>query len=93
MCVVSNVTDYWQNQPAIKPFTVTDDYRKVLDGVSRREFDELKRQVIELKELLVAAKKFDEKTGQPGCEMEDKVKLVKGVADALGVDMSKVFEQ
>ena len=90
MCVVSNVTDYWRQQPQIEPFT-TGDIHDLLGRVTRAEFDSLKKQVEELRELIIAAKKFDESTGQPNCEMAEKVELVKKFAEALGVDMSGVF--
>lgn len=40
---------------------------------SREEFETLKREVQELKKVLVAAKEYDDATGQPDCEMEEKV--------------------
>jgi cell division FtsZ-interacting protein ZapD len=58
-----------------------------IPGVSQEEFNKLKAELEELKKLLIAAKIFDEKTGQPHCEAEDKVALLKRVADALGVDI------
>ena len=45
----------------------------------------------ELKKLLLAAKGYDEKTGQPDCETDDKVALIKAVAEAVGVDFDSVF--
>lgn len=59
--------------------------------VSRADFDALKREVEEMKKLLLRAKKYDEETGQPDCEMEDKVALLKKVAQLVGVDLSEVF--
>jgi hypothetical protein len=58
-----------------------------IPGVSHNEFNRLKVELEELKKLLIAAKIFDEKTGQPHCEAEDKVELLKRVAAALGVDI------
>jgi hypothetical protein len=45
----------------------------------------------ELRKLLVAAKDFDVVTGQPDCEVDDKVALIKRLAELVGVDMSDVF--
>jgi hypothetical protein len=60
-------------------------------GVSRDEFEALKREVEEMKQLLLAAKRIDEITGQPDCETDDKVELLKRVAEAVGVDLEDVF--
>jgi hypothetical protein len=60
--------------------------------VGREEFDRLKNEVEELKVLLRAAKKFDEATGQPDCEVDEKVALIKRVAELVGVDMGDVFD-
>jgi hypothetical protein len=64
----------------------------VLPVVSRQEFDALKAEVESLKKLLRAAKIYDEETGQPDCEMDDKVALIKKIAEFVGVDMKDVFK-
>jgi hypothetical protein len=61
--------------------------------ISRAEFDELKKEVLEMKQLLLAAKAFDEKTGQPDCEQESKVALLRRVAEAVGVSLDEIFEK
>jgi hypothetical protein len=60
-------------------------------GVSKEDFDALKREVELLKEMLIAAKQYDEATGQPDCEMEEKVDLLKRIAALVGVDLQEVF--
>lgn len=78
--------DYFQAvNPLLQPGA------QVLQYVPRWEFDALKRDVEELKTLLIAAKKFDETTGQPECEVEDKVALIKKVASLVGISMEDVF--
>lgn len=83
MCVVSAVGDNWKDSFPNRWPTYPD--------VTREEFDALKKEVKELKELLLAAKKFDEATGQPNCEMDEKIDLIKKVAKELGIDMTGVF--
>ena len=51
--------------------------------VSRAEFDKLKRDVEELKR----AKEYDE----PDCEMDEKVELIRKVAELVGVDIEDLF--
>lgn len=92
MCVVSTIIDNWQQQPRrdwFEPFKGTEPY-SIPAWVPRHEFDTLKREVESLRELIKAAKVYDEKTGQPDCEMKDKVDLLKRVADALGVDLDGI---
>lgn len=95
MCMVSNVGDGWADKfpdkwpgmnppPHSAPFILP-------AGVSQADFDALKKEVEELKKLLVAAKKFDEATGQPDCAMDEKVKLIKAIAKLVGVDLGDVF--
>lgn len=94
MCVVSNVGDYARTSlPNHFPWMGIDS--KVWPcpsaSPSQAEFDALKKEVVELKKLLRAAKKFDEATGQHDCEAPDKVAFLKSVADFVGVDLSKVL--
>ena len=86
MCVVSAVLDnYRETAPVRWPQF---DFPAVnLDFATRKEVEELRAEVKELKRLLKHAQRFDERTGQPECETDDKVKFVKQVADAVGVDL------
>lgn len=87
MCLVSAVGDNFKEQlPKSYP-----DWQNLLGSPNRSEFDALKREVQELKKVLEAAKKFDEVTGQKDCEMDDKVALIKKVAEMVGVDLGNVF--
>lgn len=71
-------------------------------NITREEFEKLKieheekiktlkAEVEALKELLKAAKIYDEKTGQPDCEVDEKVNLIKKIAELLDVNMDDVF--
>jgi archaellum component FlaC len=88
--MVSNIGDGFKDQfpqkwPNFNPLPADP------SSVSRIEFEALRREIEELKNLLVAAKKFDEATGQPHCEMDEKVKLIKAIAKMVGVDLGDVF--
>jgi hypothetical protein len=99
MCTVSNVGDYWKDDfnkryPNINP----DVYRGPLQGYvgaqpfnSQEEIAKLRKEMEELKLLLLAAKRYDEQMGEPDCEMDDKVTLIKKIAKLVGVDMRDVF--
>ena len=75
----------FDNPQPLKPNVV------VIGGVSQEQFDALKKEVEALKELLKAAKIYDEATGQKDCEMDDKVALIKRLAEIVGVDLGDIF--
>lgn len=66
-------------------------YQNPFEFVSRNEFEALKREMEELKKLLLAAKAYDKATGQPDCEMGEKVKMIRQIAQLVGVDLNDVF--
>jgi hypothetical protein len=61
--------------------------------ITREEFDALKAELAAVKELLKAAKIYDEKTGQKDCEDPEKVALFRRLAEITGVSMEDVFPQ
>lgn len=99
MCVVSNIGDVWKEQfPERYPWypyqpgqlsppsqTIT------INPPTREEFDRLKKEVEALRDLLKAAKIYDEKTNQKDCEMDEKIEFIKKIADAVGVNLEDVF--
>lgn len=96
MCVVSSLGDEWNRTipdryPQVFPTTGTGPIVFDPNAVTREEFDALRKEMEELKILLLAAKRFDEATGQPDCEMDEKVDLIKRVAEIVGVDLEEVF--
>lgn len=60
--------------------------------ITRAEFDELKRQVLEMKELLKRAKEYDERTGQADCEMDEKMAILRKVAQLVGINLDDVLK-
>ena len=93
--MVSNIGDGWAEQfpqkwPQFIPAVTT--VTELVAGVSRNEFEALRKEVQELKKLLEAAKKFDQATGQPDCQMDEKVKLIKQIAKLVGVDLGGVLD-
>lgn len=106
MCIVSYIGDNFQkNFPndypwynptpyipptSVSPHTITKLFSPT--PPSREEFNKLKADVEALRELLKAAKIYDEKTGQKDCEADEKVEFIKLLAKYLDVDMKGVFE-
>lgn len=100
MCAVSNIGDQYtrQWQPLLQPGLHQGQGGGMMGqqvytwpGPSREEFEALKKEVSEMKELLIKAKEEDKAAGIPDCEMEDKIKILKTVAEAVGVDLNDVF--
>jgi hypothetical protein len=100
MCTVSNIGSGWGGtfpgrypwiQPYVQPQTTP--IPAVIPGVSQAEFDRLKREVEELRKLLTAAKAFDAATGQPDCEVDEKVALIRRIAEFVGVDLGDVLDE
>lgn len=89
MCVTSMVGDFYRDYtfPSKPYFPSFPAYLPEPDKISRAEFDDLKKTVDELKELLKRAKKYDEDTDQKDCETEDKMAILRKVAKLVGVDL------
>lgn len=63
-----------------------------VETVKKEDFEALRKEVQELKELLKAAIKYDKETGEPDCHMDEKIELIKQVAKYVGVDLKDVFK-
>lgn len=62
-----------------------------INQVSRLEFEELKRQVEDMKKILKVAVEYDKSNNEPHCEIETKVRVLKEIAKLVGVDLNDVF--
>jgi hypothetical protein len=100
MCVVSMIADHYADRyrggtPSWQPnFTPLPHAQGVLVGnplVTRAEFDELRRDMEEMKKLLVRAKDYDARNGEPDCEMDEKVALLRRIAAMVGITLDDIF--
>jgi hypothetical protein len=87
------VADHYREKwPQDYPWTVTP-HTIPPSAPTQAEFDRLKAEVDNLKKLLERAKEYDKKNNEPDCEIEDKVKFLKKVAESVGVDLEEVFKK
>lgn len=59
--------------------------------VTKEQFDELKKEVLEMKELLKRAIKYDQDNGEPECQIEEKMELLRKVAEMVGISLDDVI--
>lgn len=89
MCVVSMVGDHYG-----KKFEqyIHKDFSDLLQPVNRHEFNKLREDVNEMKELLRKANEYDKRRGEPSCQNEDKLDMLRKIATAVGVDLDEAFK-
>jgi pyrroloquinoline quinone (PQQ) biosynthesis protein C len=94
MCMVSNVGDQYHEYFKPKPWYPNPiPYFKNNPEVTQAEFEALKKEVIEMRELLKRAKAFDERTGQLDCEMDSKIEILRRVAEAVGISLDDILKK
>lgn len=97
MCVVSMIGDHYSQKTwpywADPNFTRHEPNQYVATiGPTKAEFDQLKKEVEEMKELLKKAVDYDRRTGQPDCQNDEKIVLLRKIAEIVGVDLNEVFK-
>jgi len=105
MCVVSMTGDYFGDRwkpwgPFIPPTpyipaptTNPSPFIFPSTGPTQKDFDDLKREVELLRELLKKSKEYDEKNGEKDCEIDQKMEFLKQVAKLVGVDLDEVLKK
>ena len=99
MCVVSFIGDHYSDkwkdkwEPYIPKPEDVQPFVFPHPQISRQEFDNLKKEVEEMRELLRKAKIYDEKNNEPNCEIEDKMKLLREIAKLVGIDLDDVINK
>ncbi len=96
MCTVSFVGDSARDKwlPYTQPYVPIKDQPPQIvlaPAVSQSEFDRLRQEVAEIRELLIAAREIDERLGLADCEMEEKVEFLRAFAKLLDVDLDDVL--
>jgi len=93
MCTVSMVGDHYNDIFKRRPWypQSPQQWHIPVETITREEFDELKRQVAEMKTLLIRAKEYDERNNEPDCEIEEKMDVLRKVAKLVGIDLDDVI--
>ncbi len=92
MCTMSMVGDHYMDIWKQVPYQPVGGTTYVIGpGVTREEFDQLKRQVDEMVSLLKRAQKYDEDNGEPHCETDEKMEVLRKVAKLVGVDLDQAL--
>jgi hypothetical protein len=101
MCVVSAIgdkwsrPDMWPNWPQTIPFPDTSPRKPIglelNEILLRKEIDRLTKKVSEMKKELEAAKAQDIANGNPDCEMDEKVIILRKIADMFGIELKEIF--
>jgi hypothetical protein len=99
VCTVSMIGDHYRDKwtypvtpTPLQPLRqVSPTYVLNVSPVTREEFDALKRDVEEMKALLKRAKDYDARNGEPDCEMDEKMDLLRKVAKLVGVSLDDVI--
>ena len=86
MCVLSMIGDHYTDKFNSYPSTLWS------NGPTREEFELLKREVQEMKELLKRAKAYDEEHNEPDCELAEKMEKLRKVAELVGIDLNDVLK-
>lgn len=93
MCVVSMVTrDFYENNKTA-PWMDGSRWFTVRPGlvdpfIRRSEFEKLKVQFEELAKDIAQAKQQDINEGNPDCEKEESIELLKAIAEKLGINLN-----
>jgi hypothetical protein len=95
--------DMWKGKPWIVPykpqgtfpipFNPSDPGPSQIDlsRITREEFEALKKEVQIMRGLLERALAYDKANGEPHCEKPEKIKLLKEIAKAMGVELPNGF--
>lgn len=93
MCATSMIGDYYKDTFQKQPwFPNMPSVTVPAVPITRAEFDDLKRQVGEMVELLKRAKDYDARNNEPECEMDEKMDLLRRVAKLVGVNLDEALK-
>lgn len=98
MCVVSMIGDHyndkwkdWPNGPST-PINPVNPVNFFPAYATKEDIESLRKEVIEMKELLKKAIQYDIVNNQKACHNTDKLAFLQKVADFVGIDLKDVLK-
>lgn len=91
MCVYSMIGDHYNDKWHQQYTWVDSNTNKIVEYATKEDLEELKRDVAEMKALLKRAKIYDEEHGEPDCQKDEKIALLRKIAELVGVDLEDVL--
>lgn len=85
MCVVSMIGDHF-NEKWRQPYQ-----DGAFNNITRLEFELLRQDVLEMKELLKKALEYDKKNNEPDCHIDEKINFLKKFAELFEIDLAEIF--
>jgi hypothetical protein len=90
-------TEKWNDFNAISGIGI-DTFVPIISGgsitqISRIEFDSLRKDVQEMRELLTKALAYDRMTNQAECSNEEKLDRLEKIAQFAGIDCTDLFKE
>lgn len=58
--------------------------------ITRDEFDQLRKDILEMKEILKVLKEYDKTSNQPHCEKQENVAFLKKLAAQLDIELPEL---
>jgi hypothetical protein len=59
--------------------------------VSRWEYEQLRKEVEEMKQLLIKALDYDKKNNEPDCQIDDKLATLRKIAELVGINLDDIL--
>lgn len=104
MCVVSLIAKHYEDEFEKKPYKpwelnpptpawppVQYAVKEPSNAELKKQIDELRIQILEMKQFLKEAIEYDKLYKQPGCENDLKIAFLKKVAESVGMTLEDIF--
>jgi hypothetical protein len=91
-----------ENQNPISPLPGTSPYNPMnptpqpfpfeeKPNIGRWEFEQLRKEVEEMKQLLIKALDYDKRNNEPDCQIEDKLETLRRIAAEVGINLDDIL--
>ena len=77
-------------QPTVVPYQPINSL-PLVPSPTKEEFDALKKEFEDFKKLAMKSIEYDERNNEPHCEMDEKVAIIRKLAEILGATADDIF--